>query len=178
MLAVLSGSSTTDQKEIVRNLLKGSLKEDENKIWGEIQRFGLEEEFWSMISRHFGYSSEHPTLKKLFLSFIITHIARNTKVALKSYEQYNNKLSNECEIFIRGWMDHSNDSKKYDEYCVQLLQEDDRKLEINLRSPLNKYEVKDYIEAESVDIFDKNIICNIVTGLNESGANFEKYLES
>lgn len=177
MLAVLSGSSTIDQKEIVRNLLMGSLKEDENKIWGEIQRFGLEEEFWDMISRHFGYSSEHPTLKKLFLSFIITHISRNTKVALKSYEQYINKSSNECEIFIRGWMDHSNDSKKFDDYCVQLLQEDEKKLEISLRSLLNKYEVKDYIEAESVDIFDKNIIRNIVTGLNESGANFEKYLE-
>jgi uncharacterized protein (TIGR02687 family) len=177
MLTVLSGSSTIDQKEIVRNLLMGSLKEDENKIWGEIQRFALADEFWSMISRHLGYSSEHPTLKKLFLSFIITHISRNTKVALKSYEQYINKSSNECEIFIRGWMDHSNDSKRFDEYCDQLLQEDDKKLEINLRSLLNKYEVKDYIEAESVDIFDKNIIRNIVSGLNESGANFEKYLE-
>ena len=130
--SVLSGSSTTDQKEIVRNLLMGSLKEDENKIWGEIHRFALEDEFWSMISRHFGYSSEHPTLKKLFLSFIITHISRNTKVALKSYEQYINKSSNECEIFIRGWMDHSNDSKKFDDYCVQLLQEDEKKLEISL----------------------------------------------
>ncbi len=177
MLTVLSGSSTTDQKEIVRNLLMGSLFEDDNKIWSEIHRFGLADEFWSIISRHFGYSSEHPTLKKLFLSFIITHIDRNTDVALKSYEQYINKSSNESEIFIRVWMDHSIDSKKFDEYCDQLLQEDDKKLEINLRSLLNKYEVKDYIEAESVDIIDKNIIRSIVTGLNESGANFEKYLE-
>jgi uncharacterized protein (TIGR02687 family) len=177
MLTVLSGSSTIDQKEIVRNLLMGSLKEEENKIWSEIQRFGLADEFWSMINKHFGYSSEHPTLKKLFLSFIITHIARNTKVVLKSYEQYINKSSNECEIFIKGWIDHSNTSKKFDEYCEQLLQEDEHKLEHNLESFLKKYEVKDYIEAESVDIFDKNIIRSIVTGLNESGANFEKYLE-
>ncbi len=177
MLTVLSGSSTIDQKEIVRNLLLGSLKEDENKIWSEIQRFGLVDEFWSMISKHFGYSSEHPTLKKLFMSFIITHISRNTKVALKSYGQYINKLSNECEIFIKGWIDHSNDSKKFDEYCVQLLEEDEHKLEQNLASLLNKYEVQDYIEAESVDIFDKNIIRSIVTGLNENNENFEKYLE-
>jgi uncharacterized protein (TIGR02687 family) len=177
MLAVLSGSSTTDQKEIVRNLLMGSLKEDENKIWNEIQRFALEDDFWIMISRQFGYSSEDHTLKKLFLSFIITHISRNTKVVPKSYEQYINKLSNECEIFIKGWIDHSNTSKKYDEYCDQLLKEDEHKLDQNLASLLNKYEVKDYIEAESIDIFDKNIIHSIVTGLNENSENFEKYLE-
>ncbi len=177
MLAVLTGSSTIDQKEIVRKLLLGSLKEEENKIWGEIENYGLMTEFWNMMKSLFGFSSEHPTLKKLFLSFIITHISRNTKVALTSYKQYTNKQSNECEIFIRGWMDHSNDSKKFDEYCDQLLMEDEHKLETSLTSLLNKYEVKDYLEAESADIFDKNIIRNIVIGLNESSENFEKYLE-
>ena len=177
MLAVLTGSSTIDQKEIVRKLLLGSLKEEENKIWSEIEKYGLADEFWKMMESRFGFSSEHPTLKKLFLSFMITHFNRNTKVALKSYKQYINKQSNECEIFIRGWMDHSNDSKKFDEYCDQLLLEDEHKLENNLTSLLNEYEVKDYLEAESADIFDKNIIRNIVKGLNESSENFEKYLE-
>jgi hypothetical protein len=85
--------------------------------------------FWDMIRRRFGYSSEYPTLKKLFLSFIITHIDRNANIALTSYEQYINKQSNECEIFIRGWMDHSKDSETFDHYCHQLLAEDGHKLE-------------------------------------------------
>lgn len=177
MLAVLTASSTIDQKEIVRKLLLGSLKEEENKIWGEIEKYELVNEFWNMMESHFGFSTDNPTLKKLFLSFIITHINRNTKVAMKSYKQYINKRSNECEIFIRVWMDHSNDSKKFDEYCYQLFSEDENKLEKSLTSLLNKYEVRDYLEAESADIFDKNIIRSIVTGLSESGANFEKYLE-
>ncbi len=177
MLAVLSGSSTIDQKEIVRKLLMSSIIEKENKILDDIERFGLVDEFWNMIKSRFGFSSEHPTLKKLFLSFIITHIVRNTKVVLKSYEQYINRQSNECEIFIRGWMDHSNDSRKFDDYCHQLLSEDKYKLEKSLTSLLNKHEVEDYFEAESVDIFDKNIIRNIVTKLNGGSDNFEKYLE-
>ncbi len=177
MLAVLSGSSTIDQKEIVRKLLTASIIEKENKIWDDIERFGLVDEFWNMIKSRFGFSSEHPTLKKLFLSFIITHIVRNTKVALKSYEQYINKQSNECEIFIRVWMDHSNDSKKFDDYCHQLLSEDEHKLEHSLTSLLNKYDLEDYFEAESIDIFDKNIIRNIVTKLNDGSDDFEKYFE-
>jgi uncharacterized protein (TIGR02687 family) len=177
MLAVFSRSSTIDQKEIVRNLLIDSLNEDENTIWSDIERFELVDDFWSMIKNRFGYSSEHPTLKKLFLSFIITHIIRNTKVELKSYQQYINRSSNECEIFIKGWMDHSRDSRTFHEYCHQLLLEDEHKLEKNLTSLLNKHQVEDYLEAESTDIFDKNIIRSIVNEINEDSDDFEKYLE-
>jgi len=77
LLAVLTKSPTIDQRDIVRNLLIVSLDEKDNTIWSDIERFGLVEGFRTMVSRHFGYSSEHPTLKKLFLSFIITHIFRN-----------------------------------------------------------------------------------------------------
>ncbi len=177
MLAALSRSSIIDQKEIVRNLLMGSLEEEENKIWGKFNRFGLVDKFWDIIRRRFGYSSEYPTLKKLFLSFIITHIDRNTSVVLKSYEQYINRQSNECEIFIKGWMDHSKDSKDFDDYCNNLLAADEHKLENSLTSLLNKYEVEDYLEAESIDLFDKNIIKNIVTKLTDGSDDFNKYLE-
>ncbi|MBE0523973.1 MAG: BREX-1 system phosphatase PglZ type A [Methanosarcinales archaeon] len=177
MLAALSRSSTIDQKEIVRNLLTGSLEEEYNTIWGEFNRFGLVDKFWDIIRRRFGYSSEHPTLKKLFLSFIITHIDRNASVVLKSYEQYISRQSNECEIFIRGWMDHSKDSKDFDDYCNNLLAADGHKLENSLTSLLNKYEVEDYLEAESIDLFDKNIIKNIVTKLTDGSDDFNKYLE-
>ncbi len=177
MLAVLTKSPTIDQREIVRNLLVDSLDEEENNIWIDIDKFGLVEGFWTMVRRHFGYLSEHPTLKKLFLSFIITHMDRNTKVALKTYKQYINRQSNECEIFLRGWLDHSKDSKQFDDYSRQLLSEAKGKLEKSLTSLLRKKDVEDYLEAESLDIFDKNIIRNIVAKMTDEGDDFDKYLE-
>ena len=177
ILAVLTKSPTIDQREIVRNLLVASLDEEENIIWSAIEKFEFVNDFWTMVSRHFGYSSEHPTLKKLFLSFIITHMDRNTKVALKNYKQYVNRQSNECEIFLRGWLDHSKDSKQFDDYSHQLLSEAKGKLEKSLTSLLNKKDVEDYLEAESLDIFDKNIIRNIVAKMTAEGDDFDKYLE-
>jgi uncharacterized protein (TIGR02687 family) len=177
MLAALSGSSAIDHKEIVRKLLMGSLNEEENTIWGNIKKLGLENALWDMIKRRFGFLSEHPTLKKLFLSFIVTHINRNGSIALESYEQYINRQSNECEIFIRGWMDHLKDSRVFDDYCQQLLEAEGHKLDESLTSLLNKHEVEDYLEAESIDIFDKNIIRNIVSKLADGNDDFEKYLE-
>ena len=176
ILAVLSGSSTIDLKEILRKLLASSLEEDDNRIWRKIEKCGMVDYFWNTVGRDFKYSFDNPTLKKLFLSFIITHIARNTTVSLKSYKQYISKKSNECEIFIRGWMYHSKDSADFDKHCQQLLSENGNELEIDLTSLLNKHDVEDYIEAESIDTLDKNIIRNIVRELNSDMDNFDRYL--
>jgi uncharacterized protein (TIGR02687 family) len=175
-LGVLSSSSTTDLKEIIRKILINSLDENSNTIWEEIVRFELVEEFWDMVNRYFGYHSEEPTLKKLFLSFLITHISRNTNINLKKYKAYSNSLSNECEIFIRGWMDNSKDSGIFDEYCGVLLETDD-KLKKYLNTEVQKYDVIDYIEAESLALFDKHIIHKIVDELDNDKEDFDSYLE-
>ena len=177
ILAVLSGSSTIDLKEILRGLLvDDSLDEEDKRIWRRIEKYGLVDYFWDIVKRDFKYSFDNPTLKKLFLSFIITHIDRNTTVSPKSYEQYISKKSNECEIFLCGWMDHLKDSASFDKHCQQLLSENRNELEIDLTSLLNKHDVEDYIEAESIDILDKNIIRNIVQELNSGMDNFDRYL--
>ncbi|MDD3052543.1 MAG: BREX-1 system phosphatase PglZ type A, partial [Candidatus Cloacimonetes bacterium] len=119
MFAVLTASQAPDDREIVKNLLMNSLSEEENTIWEDVLRYSLDGYFWETASRNFGYHTEHPTLKKFFLSFLITHIDRNTGLELGTLESYINKKrqSNECEIFISGWMDNINDSPRFDEYC-------------------------------------------------------------
>lgn len=174
-LGVISNSSTTDIKEITRKILINSLDESNNNVWEEIVRFELVEEFWDIVDRYFGYKSEEATLKKLFLSFLITHISRNTSINIKKYKAYSNSFSNECEIFIRGWMDNSKDSKIFDEYCEILL--NDEKLKKYLNTEIHKTDVSGYIEAESLALFDKHIIRKIVDELENDKENFDKYLE-
>lgn len=176
-LGVLSGSSTTDLKEIIRKILINSLDEGSNTVWEEIVRFELVEEFWDMVNRYFGYRSEEPTLRKLFLSFTITHISRNTNIDLKKYKAYSNSLSNECEIFIRGWMDNSKDSGIFDDYCKLILDDNNGQLKKYLNTEIKKYDIADYIEAESLALFDKHIIRKIVDELDNGKEDFESYLE-
>lgn len=176
-LGVLSSSTTTDLKEIIRKILINSLDENSNTIWEDIVRFDLVEEFWDMVNRYFGYHSEEPTLKKLFLSFVITHISRNTDIELKKYKAYSNSLSNECEIFIRGWMDNIKDSDAFDRYCQTLLKDNRGHLNKYLSKEIKKYDISDYIEAESLPLFDKHIIHRIVDELNNDKEDFNSYLE-
>jgi len=176
-LGVLSSSATTDLKEIIRKILINSLDEDSNTVWEDIVRFELVEEFWDLVNRYFGYQSEEPTLRKLFLSFVITHISRNTDINLKKYKAYNNSLSNECEIFIRGWMDNSKDSGVFDEYCKLILEDNNSQLRKYLNTEIKKYDINDYIEAESLALFDKHIIHRIVDELDNDKEDYDSYLE-
>lgn len=45
----------------------------ENAHWEDVRKFGLEDAFWRMVREHWGYASETPRLKDLFLHLAVTH---------------------------------------------------------------------------------------------------------
>ncbi|MDA0525419.1 BREX-1 system phosphatase PglZ type A [Methanococcoides alaskense] len=175
-LSVFTNSRSTDLREILRELLKISLEEEDNKVWEDIVKFDLVDDFWNIINRYFGYHSKEPTLKKLFLSFIITHIVRNTGLKLDTYKSYINSKGNECEIFIRNWMDHSKDSQGFDDFSKVVMEENSSRLESDLKNIIKNSDIPDYIEAESTDIFDRAVINNIAIDIENGQEDFESYL--
>jgi len=178
MLTVLSGASAPDVREIVKSVLMESLNEEKNTLWEQITKYDLAGRFWEMVRKQFGYYQESPTLKKLFLSFLITHIDRHATLPLGHLEQFVNakRQGNECELFISGWMHHTRDSARFDEYCTDLMQEQDKTLEIELTRIVHHEPVESCLDIEAPDIFDRNIIRKIVATLSDGGQDYEKYL--
>jgi len=168
MLAVFSKTQALDFKLIVRDTMLKSLNEAENPAWENISKFGLEGNFWELAEEDFGFSPKNPTLKKLFLSFLITHIKRYSGISLSGYDQYVNWKENECQIFLKHWMDSSRDSKIFERYTREMLAENGRDLEKSLQSELEKRDVKTYLEAEAVDTFDKVLIHHILKSMSSS----------
>ena len=168
ILAVFSKTQALDLKLIVRDIMLKSLDEAENQVWENISKFGLEENFWELAEESFGFSAKNPTLKKLFLSFLITHIKRYSGISLSGYDQYMNRKENECQIFLKHWMDSSRDPGSFEEYTREMLAENGHDLEKSLQSELEKGDVKTYLEAEAVDTFDKTLILRIRKSLNTS----------
>ena len=168
MLAVFSKTQALDFKMIVRDIMLKSLDEAENPVWENISKFGLEESLWELSEENFGFSPKNPTLKKFFLSFLITHIKRYSGISLSGYDQYVNRKENECQIFLKHWMDSSRDSKIFERYTREMLAENGRDLEKSLQSELEKRDVKTYLEAEAVDTFDKVLILHILKSMSSS----------
>lgn len=180
MLAVFSKTQAPEFKQIVRDIMLKSLNEAENPIWENISKFGLEENFWELAKEDFGFSAKNPTLKKLFLSFLITHMKRYSGISLSGYDQYVNRKENECQIFLKHWMDSSRDSKTFEKYAKDILEENGQDLEKNLQTALDKQDVKTYLEAEVVETFDKALILHILKSLNSpvdsTEEDFKNYL--
>ncbi|MBN1165939.1 MAG: BREX-1 system phosphatase PglZ type A [Methanospirillaceae archaeon] len=179
MITVLSGATAPEEREIIKKILLGSLSEDENPLYEELKRYDLAESFWKIARKTFGFYTEPPTLKKLFISLLITHIDRHADLDLKNLTPFINKKrqENECEIFISGWMNHINDAARFDEYCRILLEEQDKKIEKELENTLEDTQVEWYLSVEAPDIFDKQIIRTIVTTLYDGGKDYDQYLE-
>lgn len=180
VLSVFSKTQVLDFKLIIRDTMLKSLDEAENPIWENISKFGLEENFWELAEENFGFSAKNPTLKKLFLSFLITHIKRYSGISLSGYDQYVNRKENECQIFLKHWMDSSRDSKVFEKYATDMLAENGQELEKSLQAELDKYDVQTYLEAEAVDTFDKVLILHILKSLSSSvdstEEDFKNYL--
>ncbi|WP_048051439.1 BREX-1 system phosphatase PglZ type A [Methanosarcina soligelidi] len=180
MLAVFSKTQAPEFKQIVRDIMLKSLDEAENSIWENISKFGLEENFWELSENDFGFSVKNPTLKKLFLSFLITHMKRYSGISLSGYDQYVNRKENECQIFLKHWMDSSRDSKTFEKYTRDILAENGQDLEKNLQAALDKRDAQTYLEAEAVETFDKALIVHILKSLNSpvdsTEEDFKNYL--
>ena len=177
LLSSIVGSLTNDIKEIIRVILMESIDEEDNDYWKSMVKFDLVEKFWDLIKTDFGFTDSTPTLEKLFLSFIITHIFQISNVNLKGYTQYNNCVSSESEIFLQNWLNHTHDSKMYDDLSIQLLGQNNAQIEKEFTAQFNKSELNEYINVESVDIVDKNIIRKIVDELINGNEDFDVYLE-
>ncbi|WP_292374255.1 BREX-1 system phosphatase PglZ type A [Methanosarcina sp. UBA411] len=180
MLAVFSKTQALDFKLIIRDTMLKSLEEAENPTWEHISKFGLEENLWELAEEDFGFSVKNPTLKKLFLSFLVTHIKQCSGISLQGYDQYVNRKENECQIFLKHWMDSSQTSKTFEKYTRDMLEENDRDLENSLQTALNNRDVKKYLEAEAVETFDKTIILRIIESLSSpvdsTEEEFKNYL--
>lgn len=180
MLAVFSKTQAPEFKQIVRDIMLKSLDEAENPAWENISKFGLEENFWELAEEDFGFSAKNPALKKLFLSFLITHMKRYSGISLSGYDQYVNRKENECQIFLKHWMDSSRDSKTFEKYTRDILEENGQDLEKNLQAALDKRDMQTYLEAEAVETFDKALIVHILKSLNSpvdsTEEDFKNYL--
>jgi uncharacterized protein (TIGR02687 family) len=180
MLAVFSKTQALDFKLIVRDTMLRSLDETENSVWENISKFGLEGDFWELAEENFGFSAKNPTLKKLFLSFLITHIKRYSGISLSGYDQYVNRKENECQIFLKHWIDSSRDSNIFARYTKDILAENGQDLEKSLQAELDKRGVHIYLEAEAVETFDKAVILHILKSLNSpvdsTEEDFKTYL--
>lgn len=172
MMAVACREKTLQLESIVKALLLNSLDEGENAYWAQIGKWPGHEVFWESVGKEYGFYHEKPTFKKLLLTFIMTYTRHTGSMQFPpGWQQYVSSRKANCIVFIDHWMSHRKDSKKYDQLAGEIARE------LQLSEQIMSWQIEDYRECDSFDVFDKGIILNIINSIQNGGKDYEKYLE-
>lgn len=174
ILAVLSNQKTLNFDYIVREVLINNFDE-ENKIIKNFEKFNILDEFWQLVSRKFSYIDDLPSVSKFVRSLILNYTASHYNGATpKSWNEYLVEDKNNSEIFINEFMNNSNYSDYYDK-IAKILEP-----KLNITS-LSKTNIDSYVNCDSFEHFDQNIINHYIELLYETqvdlGADFKTLLE-
>lgn len=171
MMAVACKLKTPDIEEIIKAVLRAGLKEEDNQLWTQIAKWPGVDSFWHYVRENYGYISDEPSLKKLFLSLALTAVESSvtTKVPMDWSPYLAGKKAN-CVVFVDHWMKDRQDSEHFELIANQLENE------LMLRQIVAKWNVEEYLECDVFSVFDKAIVLSIVNGLLGGSENYEHYL--
>ena len=175
ILAVLSNQKTLNFDYIVREVIINNFSE-ENKIIKNFEKFNILDDFWLLVSRKFSYNDDNPTVSKFVRSLILNYTASHYNGATpKSWDEYLVEDKNNSEIFVSEFMNNSNYSEYYDKIAKSL------EPKLNITS-LSKTNIDSYVDCDSFERFDQNIINHYLDVLYETqvdlGSDFKNLLET
>lgn len=175
IMAVLANQKTIDFDFIVREVIINNFDE-KNNIIENFKKFNIIDDFWYFISKKFSYVEEKPNVSRLVRSLILNYTASlYNGPTPKSWDEYLIEDKNNAAIFISEFMNNSNYSQYYDRIAKSL----ESKLNIN---SLGKDTIDSYINCDSFERFDENIINHYIELLYENqvdlGSDFRELLEN
>jgi uncharacterized protein (TIGR02687 family) len=124
MVAVVSRSDQAEDYAILRTLLHAFTETGEPldlaeppAAWDQVEKFGLDEWFWRMVKKRFGYTEETPRLGNLVTRLFVTDFAQS--LAGPVPKRLENQLlpaagRSNCVVFMGQWRDSASKGASFD----------------------------------------------------------------
>lgn len=172
ILAVITGSKSTEFEEILKMVFIESVVEGDSKYYQAFRKYNMEKAFWKYAYIKYGYSDANKSLRKLFIYIVSTVLASSIREEkLGRIKPYIGSNKPNCIIFIDHWLNHSIDYVYYDQLS------EDYERETNMASIIEKMEIHEYKDVELLKVFDRKIITYIVDCLENKIEDYDQYIE-
>ena len=122
LLAVVAKADQPELFDIVRTLFHSMAADDAPDLeadppaWAQIERFELDEPFWTMVKSVFGYGEDSPTLQNLLIRLLVSdyayHLAKELPGALQHLQLPRSGTTN-AVVCLAQWRDSSSKSSSY-----------------------------------------------------------------
>lgn len=167
LMAVLTGVEHARIEAVVLALFSGfttvfggTSLANESQPWNELRKLGMETAFWRQVRQHWGYHSEKPTLKDLFIRLTVTHLwTRSPKQgdfrfpeALKRFVLPGTAQPLNAAVFVSTWMQNTQCAPVYDALAAEI------ESELNLEPLVRELRVADLREVDTFEVIEKHIV--------------------
>ena len=171
MLSVLAKLKAPDATLAIRQVLMQGLLEDENSLWKEVVSFICPEAFWDTVRDHISFQDEKPSLRKLMIKLLISHLHFTlhgaTPTSLKNHVIIPNQRA---YAFIDQWMRDQHDAQPLRNIITQDINE-----EFNLFSTLEPIDTEALIEGTTFEQIDQILIRRCVQELLHSTPKLDRW---
>jgi uncharacterized protein (TIGR02687 family) len=126
MLAVVTKAEQPEFFTIVRTVFHDYLEGNRNgqvdltvtpPAWEQVEKYDLDESFWSMVKANFGYDEQSPTLRNFLIRLLVTDFAHHSKgdisTALEHLVLPRSGRANTV-VCLAQWRDSSSKGASYD----------------------------------------------------------------
>lgn len=166
MLAVLSGVKEQKPGEILRSVLSAGLIAEENPVYANMQKYGLEEKFWMMAYHATGYNGgSSPNLGQLAAQVLLTAGGQNIRMEeLPGLERYiSTQRQAFCYEMVAEWLQPRLMGEDRNLYELAREVED----MTGLREKLLQLSVEELAEGEVFPCINECILQRLMEDINQ-----------
>ena len=165
MLAVLTKAEQPDAFVVFMKLFAAFCEEEtyspdhEPKIWADIVKLGLEQPFWDLVARTFGYGADTPSPSDLLIRLLVTDFVNALKaslpVGLEHFILQTGAKSFTVSVFLSQWRSNINQHQSYnliaDHYAGKL----------KIAQLVQNYENSALLDVMTFEVVEKRIISDL-----------------
>lgn len=151
ILCVLGGVKTLNFEELLKKVLLGGL--DENAILKKMTTYKIDNVFWKLCEKSYGYVDSTPSLIRFMTTMVVTYTDTMTGGHAPSiWKFFLSARKNDVVIFMKNFMNNDESKGFYDDFVKRFSAEK------NVLSALRSVPLDQLIECDALSEIDVDLI--------------------
>lgn len=148
LMQVVFGSEHSLLEPFLRQYATAFIQDKHSSIEKELERFGLKETFWKVVSQRYGYFNDNPGI----YDFLIGGFAKNFTLTTSQ-----SNLNKETGVLLSNWKD----AKSFESTFVELSRRIHK--DLGIEAKLNHATIEDILNDDLFELIDRRIISELVS---------------
>ena len=160
ILCVLAGVKTLDFEEMLRKTILAGLSD--NGIMKKIENMKIDQEFWKLCEKNYGYKDTSPTIQKFLVTMLVTYMdVQMNGNEPKVWKSFVSSKKNDAVVFIKNLMNNDESRAFYDAFTNKAAEE------LNVTGLIMQIPLADVVSSDALTEFDENVINWIASKLED-----------